>query len=134
MELTESFPSTHQPEGSKAFQAVTSDGHSQKKEQNFLPNLSIATALLRYLPSDELIALGPHQQSAVTELGHYAENASSELLNSPELSAAEIRRKKALIASEADGYLRASIGIQAFNQLSFIASAKANAAKQESLQ
>lgn len=70
--------------------------------------------------------MGSHEQTAVVELGSYAEEAVQAL----DAAAADIpdmawERKR--IASETDAYLRMSLGYERFNRLCFLAAANRQA-------
>ncbi|RYD24261.1 MAG: hypothetical protein EOP88_00775 [Verrucomicrobiaceae bacterium] len=82
----------------------------------------MAAILLTHLPPEKFAELGAHEQAAITELGAYAEEAVKDLESSPQGTGEEPAVRFAAIQSEADAYLRATLGFERFNQLSFLAS------------
>ena len=93
---------------------------------------AIAAALLRDLEPEQLAALGAHEEVAVRELGQYAIEAEDSLPTdetltggSPELLAGDTPTHNASASSESDAFLRATLGFTRYNQLSFLAAARA---------
>lgn len=90
---------------------------------------AVAAVLLTHLPDEVFNTLTAHEQLAITELGTYAEEA----LENPDVVTPQVPdgntvpdetpvKRAARIRSEADGYLRATLGFARFNQLSALAS------------
>ena len=87
--------------------------------------VAVAASLLATLQGHELASLGAHENLAVAELGGYAEETLLDLdavTDVPERTAAA---NKARLAVEIDDYLRTTLGHERFNQLSFLAAARA---------
>ncbi|GAA5131171.1 hypothetical protein JIN84_06385 [Luteolibacter yonseiensis] len=89
---------------------------------------AIATVLLDRLPPEVFDSLTAHEQLAITELGNYAKDAVENPETSPQspdegpVWEETPPARAARIWSEADAYLRATLGFARFNQLSALAS------------
>ena len=79
---------------------------------------SVASTLSNTLSDPELSDLGSHEQAAIVELGVFDENETP----SPQTGGSTPVSRPGL--SESDAYLRATLGHDRFNQLSFLAALK----------
>jgi len=92
-----------------------------------IPLRSVATALSQDLGDSEYYLLSDHQQMAITELGVFSDDAQYENVSMP-LTGSTVGSSPApylrSMSRQSDESLRATLGHDGFNQLSFLAAWK----------
>jgi len=91
------------------------------------PHPSVAAALYINLTDEDFSKLSAHAQAAVVELGAYEDEAVQTVDSAPQAEGTDIAAEKNRLSTEADEYLRMSLGIDRFNELSFLAAANRHA-------
>lgn len=126
--------------------AKPGSGSPPKSEIAPPPRVAVAAALLQHLEPDQLSALGAYEEMVISELGQYALDAAaaqpspvdsvSGALPDPRIETpfdspapADHSGSSVDAAALSDSYLRATLGFERYNQLSFMAAARAAEAR-----